>query len=31
MQLSIRHETVYRYDRPIDYAVQLVQIGRAHV
>jgi transglutaminase-like putative cysteine protease len=26
MQLSIRHETVYRYDRPIDYAVQLVRL-----
>lgn len=26
MQIRIRHETSYRYDRPIDYAVQLVRL-----
>src|SRR5262249_53114777 len=26
MQLRIRHQTSYRYDRPIDYAVQLVRL-----
>lgn len=26
MQIRIRHETAYHYDRPIDYAVQLVRL-----